>query len=47
MTIAAARQSSVARAASRGPRANVFLIGGMLFVALGLFIVVWWASAAF
>lgn len=46
-TITAERQSTVARAASRGPSSNVFLIVGLVFVAMGLFILVWWASAAF
>ncbi|ANJ25757.1 hypothetical protein [Agromyces aureus] len=46
-TITAERQSNVARADARGPSANVFLIVGVVFVAMGLFIIVWWASASF
>ena len=46
-TITAERQSTVARAGARGPGSIVFLIVGMAFVAMGLFIIVWWASAAF
>ncbi|MGH3703850.1 MAG: hypothetical protein ACRDT9_04400 [Agromyces sp.] len=45
-TITAERQSTVARAGTRGPSSNVFLIVGLAFVAMGLFIIVWWASAA-
>lgn len=46
-TITAERQSTVARAGVRGPRSGVFLIVGLGFIAMGLFIIVWWASAAF
>lgn len=46
-TITAERQSTVARAGARGPSAGVFLIVGLAFVVMGLFIIVWWASAAF
>jgi hypothetical protein len=46
-TITAERQSTVARAGARGPSSNVFLIVGLAFVAMSLFIIVWWASAAF
>jgi hypothetical protein len=45
-TITAERQSTVARAGARGPGAVVFLMVGLAFVAMGLFIIVWWASAA-
>ena len=45
-TITAERQSTVARAGARGPSSNVFLIVGLAFVAMGLFIIFWWASAA-
>lgn len=45
-TITAERQSTVARAGSRGPSSRVFLIIGLVFVAMGMFILVWWASAA-
>ncbi|MFF2370650.1 hypothetical protein [Agromyces sp. NPDC058110] len=44
-TITAERQSAVSRAGARGPSARVFLIVGLVFVAMGLFIIVWWASA--
>ncbi|MGW9631857.1 hypothetical protein ACWGST_14240 [Agromyces sp. NPDC055520] len=44
-TITAERQSTMARAGARGPSTNVFLIVGLAFVAMGLFIIVWWASA--
>ncbi|MEF3405572.1 hypothetical protein [Agromyces sp. CCNWLW203] len=46
-TITAERQSTVARAGARGPSSKVFLIVGLGFVAMGLFIIVWSASAAF
>jgi hypothetical protein len=46
-TITAERQSTMARAGARGPSSNVFLVVGLVFVAMGLFIIVWWASAAF
>ncbi|SFR69317.1 hypothetical protein SAMN05428970_0661 [Agromyces sp. CF514] len=45
-TITAERQSTVARAGARGPSPRVFLIVGLVFAAMGLFIIVWWASAA-
>lgn len=45
-TITAERQATVTRAGARGPSSYVFLIVGLGFVAMGLFILVWWASAA-
>jgi hypothetical protein len=45
-TITAERQETVTRAGARGPSSYVFLIVGLGFVAMGLFILVWWASAA-
>ncbi|GAA1516382.1 hypothetical protein BJ978_000641 [Agromyces terreus] len=45
--ITAERQATVNRAGSRGPSSNVFLIVGLVFVAMGLFIIVWWVASAF
>jgi hypothetical protein len=45
-TITAERQATPGRAASRGPSSKAFLIVGLVFVAMGLFVLVWWASAA-
>lgn len=42
--ITAERQSRVGRAEARGPRPVMFLAIGLVFVAMGLFIIVWWAT---
>lgn len=40
------RQAGAGRAGARGPSPTTFLVVGLLFVAMGLFIIVWWASTA-
>ncbi|MFF2495750.1 hypothetical protein [Agromyces sp. NPDC058064] len=45
--ITAERQSGAGRAGARGPSPKMFLAIGLVFVAMGLFIIIWWASAAF
>jgi hypothetical protein len=44
--ITAERQSRAGLVGSRGPRPTVFLAVGLVFVAMGLFILGWWASTA-
>lgn len=44
--ITAERQSGAGRAGARGPSPTMFLAVGLVFVAMGLFIIVWWATAA-
>lgn len=46
-TITAERRAAAVRADARGPSSKLFLGVGLLFIAMGLFIVVWWAIAAF
>ncbi|MFF2276026.1 hypothetical protein [Agromyces sp. NPDC058126] len=45
--ITAERQAGAGRAGARGPSPMMFLTVGLVFVAMGLFIIVWWASTAF
>ncbi|WP_022890068.1 hypothetical protein [Agromyces italicus] len=45
--ITAERQAGAGRAGARGPSSTMFLAVGLVFVAMGLFILVWWATAAF
>lgn len=44
--ITAERQAGAGRAGARGPRPAMFLAVGLVFVAMGLFIIVWWATTA-
>lgn len=43
-TIAAERRSRAGTADAKGPSRTLFLIIGLLFVAMGLFIVGWWVA---
>lgn len=43
-TIGAERRSRPGRAASRAPSPTRFLLIGLLFLAMGLFIIGWWVA---
>jgi len=45
-TIAAERQSRPGRAAARAPSRLLFMIIGLVFIAMGLFIIGWWVTTS-
>lgn len=45
--ITAERRAGAGRAGARGASPTTFLAVGLVFVAMGLFIIGWWVSTAF
>ena len=45
-TIAVERRSRPGRAAARAPSPTLFMLIGLVFIAMGLFIVGWWVATS-
>lgn len=45
-TIAAERRSRPGRAAARAPSRALFVVVGLLFIVMGLFIIGWWVATS-